>query len=149
MTSGRRHRVMVALDFQNLGVSAGNVEAMDSWIRGEVDRRFRTASHEVYRAYCRPDQVAATAVLRRLHWRVTPTDSDADQRIIQDAKSYCGESPEDTVLFLCTKDGDFVNLVQEMRHRGARVYGMGPSNSSQGLMQTIGRRRWIQYPNRF
>lgn len=149
MTSGRRHRVMVALDFQNLGVSAGNVEAMDSWIRGEVDRRFRTASHEVYRAYCRPDQVAATAVLRRLRWRVTPIDSDADRRIIQDAKSYCGESPENSVVFLCSKDRDFSSLVQELRDRGVEVYGMGLSGASQRLVQAIGRQHWIQYPNRF
>lgn len=149
MTSGRRHRIMVALDFQNLGVSAGNVEAMDNWIVGEVDRRFPTTDHEVYRAYCRPNQDAAIAELRRLQWRVTPTDSDADQRIIQEAKSYCGESPENTAVFLCSKDGGFTSLVQELRNRGVDVYGMGPSDSSQRLIQAIGRRRWIQYPSRF
>ena len=149
MTSGRRHRVMVALDFQNLGVSAGNVEAMDNWIEGEVDRWFSTISHEVYRAYCRPDQEAAIAELRRSGWRVTPIASDADHRIIQDVRSYCGESPENTAVFLCSKDGGFTSLVQELRDRGVDVYGMGPSDSSQRLIQAIGRRRWIQYPSRF
>ena len=149
MTSGRRHRVMVALDFQNLGVSAGNVEAMDNWIRGEVDRRFPATSHEVYRAYCRPDQVAATAVLRRLHWRIKAATSDADRWITQETKSYCGESPRSTVVFLCSKDRDFSGLVQELCNRGVEVYGMGPSGASQRLVQAVGRQRWIQYPNRF
>lgn len=149
MTSGRRHRVMVALDFQNLGVSAENVEAMDSWIRGEVDRRFPVTSHEVYRAYCRPNQEAAIAELRRLRWRVKATTSDSDQWIIQETKSYCGESPGNTVVFLCSKDRDFSGLVQELRNRGVDVYGMGPSGASQRLVQAVGRQRWIQYPNRF
>lgn len=149
MTSGNRDRVMVLLDFQNLGVSANSVEAMNGWIVGEVNRRFPSTSHEVYRAHCRPNQQAAIAELRRLRWRVNPSDSDVDEWIIQDARSYCGESPGNTVLFLCTKDGGFAGIVQELRNRGVQVYGMGPSNSSHRLVQAIGRRRWIQWTSRF
>ena len=123
--------------------------SMDSWIRGEVDRRFSTTSHEVYRAYCRPNQEAAIAELRRLRWRVKATTSDSDQWIIQETKSYCGESPENTVVFLCSKDRDFSGLVQELRNRGVDVYGMGPSGASQRLVQSVDRQRWIQYPSRF
>ena len=149
MTGGRRNRVMVLLDFQNLGVSAGNVAAMDGWIVGEVDRRFPSTNHEVYRAHCRPDQEAAIAELRRLKWRVKATTSDADRWIIQDAKSYCGKSPGETVLFLCTKDGDFAGLVQEMQNWGVQVYEVGPWDVSRHLLQAVGRPNWIQWPSRF
>lgn len=149
MTNGRRNRVFVALDFQNLGVTANNVEAMDDWIVGEVRRRCASNSHEVYRAYCRPDQQAAIDELRGLEWRVKPDTSDLDPWISQEAKSYCGESPNSTALFLCTRDGDFTGLVQEVWANGVRVYLMGPSDTNRRLVEIVGRRRWIQWPNHF
>jgi len=144
MTSGRRHRVMVALDFQNLGVSAGNVEAMDTRIMTEVRRVAPSTNHELFRAYCRPDQQAAVAELERLDWRTQSNRDDLDGSIIQQCRSYCGQDPDATILFICSKDGDFVDLVAEMRDWGVQVYVMGPRDSSQRLVQAAGS-GWIRW----
>ena len=144
MTSGRRNRRMVALDFQNLGVAAGDVKVMDTRIMNEIGRVAPSTNHEVFRAYCRPDQQAAITELERLHWRIQSNRADLDGSIIQQCRSYCGQDPDATVLLICSKDGDFVDLVEEMRDWGVLVYVMGPSDASRRLVQAAGS-GWIRW----
>ena len=140
------NRRMVALDFQNLGISANTVQVMDDYIMREVDRIVPSANQELFRAYCRPDQRAAIAELDRLNWRTQSDRGDLDGAIIQQCKSFCGQDPDSTCLVLATKDGDFASLVEEMRDWGTLVYVMGPYDSSQHLKEVAGFGYWIQWP---
>ena len=146
MTSGRRHRVMVALDFQNLGVSANSVPAMDAHIMREVERIIPTWEDGLFKAFCRPDQRAAIDALARLEWRNQSDSSDLDAAIVQQCMSYCGQDRGHTVLFICSRDGDFVGLVRQMRSWGVSVYVMGPHNTNRRLVQEAGS-GWIQLPS--
>lgn len=146
MTSGNRNRVMVALDFQNLGVTANNVPALDAHIVREVERIIPTWDDGLFKAFCRPNQRAAINALAGLQWRNQSSPTDLDEAIVQQCMSYCGQDRGRTILFLCTKDGDFVNLVRHLRGRGVLVYVMGPHNTNRHLIQEAGN-GWIQLPN--
>ena len=146
MTSGNRNRVMVALDFQNLGVSPNGVQAMNDRIRQEVAQRVSSAGRSLFKAFCRPDQRAAVTVLAGLRWRNRSASTDLDGAIVQQCMSYCGQDPGHTTLFICSRDGDFAGLVSEMREWGVLVYVMGPHNTNRRLIQEAGN-GWIQLPN--
>ena len=48
-------------------------------------------------------------------------DVDMDEEITNQAKSDCGQEPEDTVLVIITKDGDFRELVIASKQKGVSV----------------------------
>ena len=146
MTSGNRNRVMVVLDFQNLGVTASRVPALNSQIMREIERIIPTWEDDLFKAFCRPDQRRAVNVLAGLHWRNQSETADLDEAIIQQCMSYCGKDRERTILFLCTKDGDFGSLVRQLRSRGVLVYVMGPHDTNRSLIREAGN-GWIQLPD--
>lgn len=143
MTSGNRNRVMVALDFQNLGVTASRVPALNSHIMREIERILPAWEDDLFKAFCRPDQRTAVNVLAGLHWRNQSSTTDLDEAIVQQCLSYCGQYRERTILFLCTRDGDFASLVRQLRSRGVLVYVMGPRNTNRSLIREAGN-GWIQ-----
>lgn len=147
-SSGNRSRLIVMLDFQNLGVSAADIQDLDNRIMSELDRIAPSTDHEVFKAFARPDQLAAVNELRRLKWRVKTDNGNLDQAIIQQSKSDCGHDPDDTTLVICSKDGGFAPLIREMRDWGVTVYVMGPPNTSRRLAETAGSGYWIQWPIR-
>ncbi len=59
MTSRRRSRRIVVMDFQNLGVAATAVPAKDRRIREQVDRMAPEIApdtgHSLFKAFCRPE----------------------------------------------------------------------------------------------
>ena len=145
MTCGRIKIRMVALDFQNLGVSATGVQVMDARIRQEVEQKAPAASRSHFKAFCHPSQRDAVTALAGLGWRNQSAPSDLDAAIVQQCRSYCGQDPQHAALFICSKDGDFASLVEDMRGRGVRVYVMGPHDSSRALIRAAGNGR-IQLP---
>ena len=144
-----RTRLVVVLDFQNLGVTARNITKMDDFIMEGVDRIAPQTDHEVFKAFARSDQDAAVSELRKLKWRVKADKANMDSAIIQQAKSDCGHDPEKTVLVICSKDRDFASLIQEMRDWGVEVYLMGPHDVSQRLKEAVGHGRWVVWPQSF
>ena len=38
------------------------------------------------------------------------------------AKSDCGQDPKDTILVLIAQDGDYLELIRELREQGVSVY---------------------------
>ena len=146
MTCGRIRIRMVALDFQNLGVTATGVQAMDARIRQEVERNAPATRRSHFKAFCHPSQRDAVTALAGLGWRNQSASSDLDAAIVQQCRSYCGQDPQHTALFICSRDGDFVGLVRQMRSWGVSVYVMGPHNTNRRLVQEAGS-GWIQLPS--
>ena len=114
-----------------------------------MDRIAPNTEHEVFKAFARPDQDAAAGELKKLKWRVKADKGNMDPSIIQQAKSDCGHDPDNTVLVMCSKDGDFASLIQEMRDWGVDVYLFGPSDTSQKLKSAVAYGRHVQMPSRF
>ncbi len=144
--SGNRRRLIVMLDFQNLGASAAEIQDLDDRIMSEIDSIAPSTDSEIFKAFARPDQQDAVNELRRLKWRVKTDNANMDQAIIQQSKSDCGHDPDDTTLVICSKDGDFAPLIEDMREWGVRVYVMGPHDISKRLGDTAGLGYLIRWP---
>ncbi len=146
---GDRSRLVVILDFQDLGVSALNIKQMDHYIMEEIERMAPSTHHEVFKAFASPDQVVGISELKKLKWRVRIDDSDQDDEIVQQVKSDCRHDPEDTVLVICSRDGDFEGLVKEVQQWGVLVYMMGPLGTSQRVKDSVEVEQWTQWPATF
>ena len=146
---GDRSRVVVILDFQDLRVSALNIKQMDRYIMEEVERIAPSTHHEVFKAFASPDQVVGISELKKLKWRVRIDDCDQDDAIAQQIRSDCGHDPEDTVLVICSRDGDFEGLVKEMQQRGVIVYMMGPPGTNKRVRDAVAVEQWVQWPTNF
>lgn len=142
----QRTRLVVVLDFQNLGVSARDISTMDEFIMEKLDRIAPQTDLEVFKAFARPDQEAAIGELRKLKWRVKADKANQDSAIVQQVKSDCGHDPDNTVLVICSKDGDFSHLIGEMQDWGVEVYLMGPHDVSQRLKNAVGNGKWVGWP---
>jgi len=146
---GDRTRLVVILDFQNLGVSALSIKQMDHYIMEEVERIAPATHQEIFKAFASPDQVVGITELKKLKWRVRVDDDDQDDAIVQQVKSDCGQAPEDTILVMCSRDGNFEELVKEMQRRGVMVHMMGPPGTSQQVRNAVEPDYWTQWPANF
>ena len=149
--AGAEHRtkLVVVLDFQNVGVSARNIPSMDDFIMTQLGQMGSSTEHRIYKAFARPDQQAAVTELEKLKWRVKEDTANLDEAIVQQSRADCGQDPYDTTLVICSKDGDFSGLVKEMQDWGVEVYLMGPPDTSRRLIQAVESGHWIQWPARF
>ena len=146
---GHRTRLVMILDFQNLGVSALNVQRMDRYIMDEMERLAPSTHQEVFKAFASPDQVVGVSELKKLKWRVRIDESDQDDAIVQQVKSDCGQDPEDTILVICSRDGDFAGLVKEMQDWGVEVYLLTPPGASQALLNSVELDHRTEWPSSF
>ena len=144
-----RTRLVVILDFQNLGVSALSIQQMDRYIMEEVERVAPSTSDEIYKAFASPDQVVGVAELKKLKWRVLIDEADQDDAIIQHIRGDCCLDPESTILIICSRDGGFAGLVKEVQQWGVDVYLLAPPNSSQSLLEAVDLDHRAQWPSRF
>lgn len=146
---GDRTRLVVILDFQNLGVSALSIRHMDHYIMDGVEHIAPYTHQEVFKAFASPDQVVGIAELKRLKWQVRIDESDQDEAIIQQVRSDCSQDPEDTILVICSRDGDFGEMVKEIQRWGVLVHIMGAHNASQRLRDAVDSEHWTQCPQAF
>ena len=147
--AGHRTRLVVVLDFTDLGVSALKVRDMDSYLMEELERIAPSTDHEIFKAFARPDQVMGIAELKKLKWRVRIDESNQHEAIIQQVKSDCGQDPDDTILVICAKDGNYGGLVAEMQGWGVMVQVMGAHGATQRLRETVDIEQWTQWPKVF
>lgn len=138
-----RHRLIVMWDFQNVGVSSSDVTEVSKRIKESLIGKFSSAKQPLFKAFGHPDQSDATDTLSKLGWRVWEDDADMDEEIIDQSRSDCGSEPGATILVLITKDGDFVELIDELKTKGVRVYLMAPETVSEDLVAIVGKKRYI------
>ena len=143
-TPAKSLRVAVMADFQNLGVSANKVAKFNKHIRDAVERLFPNPKHTLFRAFTSPNQAGDT--LRQNNWKVKEGRGNWDENIIQQAKAYCGEDLKGTALVLITKDGDFADLLKELKGKGVQVYLMSPANPSKKLSDLVDKKHRISWP---
>lgn len=148
-TPDARTELLVNLDFQNLGLTAADVPAFDGWIRAELNRRFPNTANRWFKGFCAPHQSAATEQLESLGWRIWEDSDDLDDEIVSQSRSDCGRKPDNTILILGSKDGDFAGLINEMRGKGVMVYLIAPPGISQKLAQAVGEDWRIAWPSQW
>lgn len=141
-----RRRVIVMWDFQNLGVQAQDVQTLTNWIKDQIKNRFPAASAPLLKAFVSPWHREASDALQRSGWRVWEDYDDWDKNIIQQSKADCGNNPNQNVLLLISQDGDFADLMKHLRDKGVPIYVVGPQDTSQKLVQVVGKKHWIKMP---
>ena len=139
----KRSRLLVMWDFQNLGVPAWEVPQVNAWIRKELDTRFPATSYQRFKAFSHPSQSAAVDVLQDSGWRAWEDTEDMDEEMDNQSRSDCGQDPKDTILVLVTRDGDFVELVNDLKTEGVLVYLISPTDVNRKLMNAFGGNQWI------
>ena len=140
-----RSTLLATWDFQNLGATRNEVASLDSWIRGKLEEKFPSTSRRLFKAFASPYQEAATDELQGLGWRVWEDEEDIDDEIVNQAKSDCGQEPKGAILVLIANDGDYVELIDDLRRQGVLVYLITSQHQySQDLIQAVGKKRWIR-----
>ena len=145
--SAGRATLLAMWDFQNVGIATHQVESVNSTILVEIHKRFPGASHRLFKAFANPHQSSATDALQALGWRVWEDDEDLDEEIVAQAKSDCGHDPKDTVLVLITQDGDYLDLIRELRGHGVEVHLYTRQQGfNQSLVQMVPKGHWMKLP---
>ena len=145
--SKEKSRLLVMWNFQSVSTQPNQVQDLVTWIRSELDDRFAPPSYQWFKAFAWKNQAAATDELLSLGWRIWEDDEDLGDEIIAQAMSDCGQEPEDTVLVLIAKDGEYGKLIADLHSKGVLVYLITPSHSySQNLVNAVGEQQWIQFP---
>lgn len=108
--------------------------------------RFPTISYNLYKIFASPFHSIATNELRNQGWRVQEYSQDIDDELDSQSWSDCNQAPQDTIFVIITRDGDFIDLIQDLRDKGVRVYLIAPESSSQRLIEAVGRKRLIALP---
>ena len=138
-----RYKLIVMWDFQNVGVSSKNVTGVSKHIRESLVGKFSSTKQYLFKAFSHSGQSDATDILNNLGWRVWEDAADMDEEIIDQCRSDCGAEPEATILVLITKDGDFVDMIDELKTKGVRIYLLAPKNANNDLIEAVGKKRWI------
>ena len=142
-----RSRLLVMWNYQSVSTMSNRVRDLATWVREHLDDRFPHASHQWFKAFGRTYQAAETDELSSLGWRIWEDDEDLDDEITAQAKSDCGQEPEDTILVLITWDGEYESLIADLHSQGVLVYLLTPSQGySQHLVDAVGEQRWLQFP---
>ncbi|KTB47802.1 NYN domain/Helix-turn-helix [Dehalogenimonas alkenigignens] len=141
-----RSRLIVAWDFQNLAVSPQEFGKRDSFIRTYLNQRFPTITYSLFKVFASPIHATTTTEMAKLGWRLQEFDHDVDEELDSQVWSDCNQNAENTIFVLITQDGDFAELINDLRQKGVRTYLIAPECSSQGLKDAVGKKGWIVWP---
>ena len=134
----RRTRMLVAWDFQNRGLESSDVS--EEW--GYMQTYLRichpsTGSDLQLWAYTSEGQWSVSMPLQNLGFRVRQSWFDANSQMASDVMSACREHPENIVVVFVTDDGNFSELVRNLKQSGADVYVWGTAECSQRLKRSL------------
>ncbi len=90
--------------------------------------------------------VQSNLILDKLGWRLYKYSQNIDDELDTQSYSDCLQHPEETIFVLISKDGDFVDLLQDLREKGVSTYVIAPEGSSQKLIDVVGQKRRIHIP---
>ena len=154
-----RQRTTLGLmwDFQNVPLDPD--DAYEDWFYMDMflDIAFPNVDEWNLKVYTSSQHQKAVEGLRNLEVSRS-FYSNADSQIEQDVRRFCslnGQSgwaflnpshdPQDTVLILVSKDGDFANVVQEAYQAGVDVYLWAPPGCSRNLLEAVRKQNIIPW----
>ena len=145
----KRNRLLVAWDFPNLAAQIQHVPDIDAWLRAECEKRFLTTTQRTFKAFVNATPGYSlndpTDTLLDHDWKVWEESQDLDETVIDHCKSDCGQDPSRTILILIAKDGDYVDMINELNSLNVEVHLLG-FGCSQELVNAVGKRRLIELP---
>ena len=142
---GQRTRPLVYWDAQNLAPAVADVERYDSFIRNAVQQRvFPQWERPLFKAWVSQPNGGAAKKLQELHWRVSRFGKNCDEAICRESPADAGEKPQQSAVFLITRDGDYVDLIHKLQGWQVAVYLIAPNDASDDLVNAVGSANWIR-----
>lgn len=147
----KRTRLLVVWDFPDFAAHFQHVPNVDAWIREECGKRFTTTTQRTYKAFVRatrwPSPFDPSDALLDRGWKVWEEEEgeELSDSIIEHCRSDCGQDPLGTTLVLIARDGDYADMINELKGRGVRTYLLG-FGCSQELIDAVGVKRLIELP---
>lgn len=142
---GGRSNLFGFWDYQNIPLSTHEVGEKAKRIRDELTKKFPSVSHSVFKVFAGSIHSLATNEISKQGWRLQEFDHDIDDELDSQSWGDCNQAPKDTIFVLITRDGDFVDLIEELRKKGVRVYLMAPQNTSSKLVEAVGKKNLIPF----
>ena len=140
-----RSRLVVMWDLQNAAVSARQAAKQESTIRSKLDGQFAGSSHRLFKVFSSPSQEAVTDTLADRGWRVWEEETDMDDELIAQARRDCGHEPNDTTFVLLANDGDYQDLIRDLKKQGVAVHVLAlGGRHSKRLVSVVGKEGLIQ-----
>lgn len=123
-------------DMQNVSPSAEHAAQVGAAIKKAVEKGEPQAAFKG-RVYYGPRQ--APAVSRINGWKKSKCEGDCDPKVINDARSLAGQTPGSLAVFLVSKDKDYVDLIKDLKAKGAQVYLVAPrEGANRKLKDAVG-----------
>ena len=145
----KRTRLLVVWDFPSLTAHVQHVPELDAWLRAECEKRFSATNHRTFKAFVRATPGFSlfnpNDTLENHDWDVWEETNDLEEKIIHHCKTYCGQDPSRTVLVLLARDGEYADMIDELKGRNVQVYLVG-FGCSQELAGAVGMKRLIELP---
>ena len=133
-----RDTALVYWDINGLAPRGLNIEGWDSFIVNEVNKRVPKPKNLLFKAFSRFPALVNNQ-LHSLNWEVWEGDADLSHH----ARSEAGQDPDGSAVFLITTNTGHVDLVKKLKDNGVRIYLMAPSSVSDALIESVGRKWWI------
>ena len=148
--NSKQAHLFVVSDLRSIPVQYQYLVEFDAWVRGECERRFSETSRRTFKAYDRTSDWTRShwgkaQKLDELDWEVQESNEDQTKDVIHYCKSRCGQDPSRTTLILIARDGDYADLLEDLKDWGVRVYLIGVG-FSQDLTVVVGKKRLIELP---
>lgn len=134
-------RLLVMWDLNGMAFPLLQLEELDIWIKDLKQTRFGTPTREWFKVFANPSQSSETDKLSGLNWDVWEYAKDIEKELISQAKSDCGQAPEETVFVLIGRNDTYADLLKELMEWGVDAcliesnndYGMGLINKVPGV----------------
>ncbi|RLC60692.1 MAG: hypothetical protein DRI01_09780 [Chloroflexi bacterium] len=141
-----RSRLVVAWDFQNLPVSWNEVEKIGKAVKDRLVQKFPGTSQSLFKVFSSPTQLLNNSGIRNEGWRIQEYAYNIDEELDTQSWSDCNQAPKDTIFVLITRDGDYAELMEDLREKGVMVYLMAPDDVNQRLAGTVGKKWRMRFP---
>jgi len=142
-----RSNLFVSWDYQNIPLSAYEAGEKAKRIRDGLTKKFPSANHSVFKVFAGSMHTLATNEITKHGWRLQEFNHDIDQELDSQSWGDCNQAPQESIFVLITRDGDFVELIEDLRKKGVRVYLMAPENTSLKLIEAVSKKNWIPFPS--
>jgi DNA-binding transcriptional regulator YiaG len=167
---GGRSRLIVSWDFQNWSPKTNDIKEISARIKEILVERFPAATYHLFKLFTtdapannsspweawltsvnmvtgqRSNDLQSNMILDKLGWRVREYPQNIDDELDSQAYGDCLQDPGDTIFVLVSRDGDFIDLLQDLREKGVSTYVIAPEGTSQKLIEAVGPKRQIHVP---
>ena len=134
-----RDRALAYWDIDSVNPYGGNVVGLDNFLENAVRERVPNLKNSQFKVFSKFPNTPTISQLQDLGWDIWEHGAD----MVHHALSESGQKPDASVVFLITKDSAYADLIKWLKDDGVLVYVMAPSSVSDVLVETVGRKRWI------